>query len=370
MFAGFAAAPASAYIYWSAGSTTLFRADNDSSSFGTFVQTPPFSDAVAIDGTYVYWGSRDGRIGRANLDGSNPNPNFITGLPGASGLSGLAVNATNIFWANYADIGRANLDGTGADPTFISAATHPVGLAVNATHIYWGENSTDRLGKANLQGRQVEKKFVAAPGDPCSVTTNDEYVYWADAANNKIGRATLDGSGVEPNFIDPRMQVSCGVAAYGPFLYFGLSAGVGGPTAVGRAALSGSNIQTNFIGLGLYGAPSTQIAVDSLGPAAPLPSNAFKVGKQKRNTKKGIARIQVTLPGSGGLVLIGKKVKKQYRSITGPMKVWMPVRPKPGLAKRLRRTHRALVSVKLRFTPTNGLSRKKVKRVRLVRRGR
>ncbi len=369
-FAAFAAAPASAYIYWSAGSTTIFRAGNDGSAFGTFVQTPPFSSAVAIDGTYVYWGTSDGRIGRANLDGSNPNPNFITGLPGPSGLSGLAVNATNIFWANYADIGRANIDGTGADPTFIAAADHPVGLAINATHLYWGENSIGKIGKATVGGRQIEKDFVAAPGDPCSVTVDDTYVYWADATGNRIGRATLAGAGGDPNFIDPGKLVSCSVAAYGPFLYFGLSDAVFGPTSIGRSALNGSNLQTNFIGLTPYGAPTAQIVVDSLGPASPLPANSFKVGKLKRNPKKGTARLRITLPGPGTLVLIAKKVKKQIKTVAGPKTVWMPIRPKPALAKKLRRTHKALVSVKLRYTPTNGLSKKKVKRVRLVRRGR
>jgi hypothetical protein len=52
---------------------------------------------VAVDGSHLYWGIRElgltagvGEVGRANLDGTSPNPNFITG---ATHPCGVAVDA-------------------------------------------------------------------------------------------------------------------------------------------------------------------------------------------------------------------------------------------------------------------------------------
>src|SRR4051794_2230072 len=64
---------------------------------------------------FVYWANgKTGSIGRVNLDGSNPDPNFMTGVSGA-----LAVDGAHIYWTHGGSnstpgtgkIGRANLDG-------------------------------------------------------------------------------------------------------------------------------------------------------------------------------------------------------------------------------------------------------------------
>jgi hypothetical protein len=61
-------------------------------------------------------------IGRANLDGSGVNTNFITG---ANPFEGLTADGTHLYWSNFAPateiqtIGRANLDGTEVNQNFI-----------------------------------------------------------------------------------------------------------------------------------------------------------------------------------------------------------------------------------------------------------
>ena len=81
---------------------------------------------------YVYWTNEfSGMIGRANLDGSSPNNNFITGL---AGLRGIAVDHAHIYWVNSSvgggAIGRANLDGSSANPNFITGLGDPCGIAL------------------------------------------------------------------------------------------------------------------------------------------------------------------------------------------------------------------------------------------------
>ena len=42
-----------------------------------------------------------------------------------------------VYWTNNDTnaIGRANLDGTNPDQSFITGATHPLGVAVDASHV-------------------------------------------------------------------------------------------------------------------------------------------------------------------------------------------------------------------------------------------
>src|SRR5688572_17076509 len=75
---------------------------------------------------YVYW-TQEGSIGRADLDGQNPDQDFITG---ASDPVGVAVDGRHVYWANSANdsIGRADLDGQNPDQNFITGADGPYGV--------------------------------------------------------------------------------------------------------------------------------------------------------------------------------------------------------------------------------------------------
>jgi hypothetical protein len=87
----------SQYIYWStynslspASANGIYRAKLVNPDEGSSVVTgiPNIPD-VALDGNYVYWtlGYSGSDMGRANLDGSSPNPNFIGNAYGAYGIA-------------------------------------------------------------------------------------------------------------------------------------------------------------------------------------------------------------------------------------------------------------------------------------------
>src|SRR6266540_1721289 len=74
------------HVYWvnnsDGGSATIGRADVDGSNPNqSFITGASFPEGVAVDSGHVYWTDRlfAGTIGRADLDGSNPNQSFITG---------------------------------------------------------------------------------------------------------------------------------------------------------------------------------------------------------------------------------------------------------------------------------------------------
>ena len=115
---------------------------------------------MTIDATHIYWGSAHG-IGRANLDGTSPEPTFIPGVGTVFLGFGLAVDSSHIYWGNgnTRAIGRANLDGSAPNPDFITGIDFTTGPAVNASHIYWGDYLPPRYGKT-VEVKRVRGKVL------------------------------------------------------------------------------------------------------------------------------------------------------------------------------------------------------------------
>jgi RTX calcium-binding nonapeptide repeat (4 copies) len=123
---------------------------------------------IAVDGAHLYWATGSG-IGRANLDGSNPDPDFIN-FTSLAPCSDLEIGGTGIFWSTGESIGRANLDGTGVNPHFIDLQTgiergQAADLAVDGAHIYWVDPGAalgggGELGRANLDGTGIDTSFI------------------------------------------------------------------------------------------------------------------------------------------------------------------------------------------------------------------
>jgi len=90
---------------------------------------------VAVDSGHIYWTNNNfgppSTIGRANLDGTGVNQNFIMFVAG----QGVAVDSGHIYWTNAGvgvnTIGRANLDGTGVNQSFITLTTSLFMVAVD-----------------------------------------------------------------------------------------------------------------------------------------------------------------------------------------------------------------------------------------------
>ena len=101
--------------------------------------------AAAVDAIYVYWATPNA-IGRASLDGSNPDPQFIERVFNANALAVDRVNQY-IYWAdiNSGYIGRAPLvKGTIAVQTrYFSTLGVATGLAIDYKYgfLYWSQNS-------------------------------------------------------------------------------------------------------------------------------------------------------------------------------------------------------------------------------------
>ena len=212
------------YIYWIDPDTeAIARAPEDD---GEPIE-PDFIPAtstdnpkgLAVSDEFIYWTNAGadveeeggGSIGRAEIDGENPNEDFIPGVDPVdsevlvSQPRRIDVDANHVFWVNRGldagfDVGfvaRAKLDGdsAGVEPKFIPFATEDV--AVNASHVYFSFYSGGQgvIRRRNLDGSGSEEAVVGffdtrAP----AVVLDTTHVYWTKTADSAIGRANLDGS--------------------------------------------------------------------------------------------------------------------------------------------------------------------------------
>ena len=191
------------HIFWTdETSDTIGRANIDGSEPNNeFITTPDAPIGIALDGTYVYWADNKLAIGRAKLDGSEAEKEFIK-VGETINLRGLVVDAEHIYWTNTQseNIGRANIDGTEPNDNFITeVGGFPGGITVDGTHIFWTRGG--EIGRANIDGSGQENEFFTTPVVAEGVTVDSAYLYWSDKNKEQIGRANLDGSEPDIAFI-------------------------------------------------------------------------------------------------------------------------------------------------------------------------
>jgi hypothetical protein len=123
------------YIYYPSQSNSIGRVNiNGGAGNDTFIPlstTPFYFIALNPAGTKIYWTNNDNSIGVATVTGTVLTNPLLSGLGGSnSSLRGIAVDNNFIYWAesthdpvanSYTSvIGRANLDGTNPMPNFIT----------------------------------------------------------------------------------------------------------------------------------------------------------------------------------------------------------------------------------------------------------
>ncbi len=268
-------------------------------------------------GAYVYWvNNASHSIGRANLDGTGVNQNFIPAKRGPADGS-IAVDSTHIYWTydtlpdSEDVIRRARLDGTGVERNFAPVpGEDPVGLAPSGTHVFYGMSSGV---KAIRKSDGVAQNCITGIVGPYDVAASATHVYWANEPHRTIGRAAINCGAANEDWLDVKAPVGPGVAINSSHVFWtGASDGtvgrasidgnpasvntafISGPdfaydvdvndsqvywtswpaNTIGRANLSGAMVSSSFIhgdsrgGTGLLGPFPSGVAVDSLQPPA------------------------------------------------------------------------------------------------------
>ncbi|MGH9163233.1 MAG: carboxypeptidase regulatory-like domain-containing protein [Vicinamibacteraceae bacterium] len=287
------------HIYWANGDGgTIGRAHLDGTEPDQdFIIGASRHDGVAVNADYVYWANTEaGTIGRANLDGSNPDQSFITG---ASRPNEVAVNADYIYWANWGGdtIGRANLDGSDPDQSFITGAMNPSGVAVDADYIYWTNYAGGTIGRANLDGSAPNQSFIIGANVPQGVAVDADHIYWTNYNSDTIGRANLNGSDPDQSFITGARS-PVGVALDANYVYW---ANLGNGT-IGRANLDGTVPDQSFI-IGANAPEGVAVGLGADPPAAGIAPETIDFSEVMVGEPSATKTVMVTNAGEGTLIV-------------------------------------------------------------------
>ena len=169
------------------GAPSIARANLDGSGVDeNFIIDSWGGCGLAVDGAHIYWSNTRGvgaggrgSIARANLDGTGVDQNFIPVFTNEffDYPCGVAVDREHVYWAwlnsaleGAGSIGRANLDGTAVDQDFIpyEGLRPSCGIALHGARIYWGGGS---IARANLDGTELEN-IIPLDSSTCSVAVD------------------------------------------------------------------------------------------------------------------------------------------------------------------------------------------------------
>lgn len=422
---GVAIEPAANRIYWAGGASGAIRmgALDGSGSPTSLFTGEAFPSGVAIDpaANRIYWAS-ESAIRTGALDGSGSASDLFTGEDLPQGVA-LDPAANRIYWANGGFPGAirvGNLDGSGTPTTlFEGGDAAPTGVAIDpaANRIYWtaGEAAGSvRVG--NLDGTGSFSNLYEGEFLPTGVAIDAaaNRIYWADdGAPAPIRTGALDGSGSASDLFTGELSPTFPALLRSP-------AGTAAP-AISGGDLVGAQLSctdgtwaSDLPGAFLFRAPrafayqwrrdgaeisgatnpsftttepgsytcevtaSNQAGDGSQASAAHdvTPSNEFRLGRLKRNKRKGTATLTVRVPGPGELVLAKRKnIKPAKLQPAAADKLRLTIRPRGQAQRKLshagkmkpKKTRR--LTARLTYTPTGGTPRQKSKKLKLIRRG-
>ena len=194
-------------LFWADIGGKIGRANLDGSGVNAeFVTGLSGPIGLAVDSLNGYLYIADAAIKRVRLDGTGLTtliPNLNIG--GYAACSDVALDVPNnkLYYVFGEKVGRANLDGSSHEPNFIiTPANGLVGLGVDLTNgkVYWAHSGTNAIGRANLDGTSIQNAFlsVTTPRDVI-VDPQAARVFWSNGGG--VGRANLDGTGVNESFL-------------------------------------------------------------------------------------------------------------------------------------------------------------------------
>jgi hypothetical protein len=372
----------------------------------------------------VYWTNAGANtVGRGNLDGSGVNQSFITG---ANNPQGVAVDGSHVYWTNAAanTVGRANLDGSGVNQSFITGANLPAGVAVDsflrasATAVACSPATLTLPNSANCTATVTGAAAGPSPTGTVSFSSSGagsfspttscalvaaeagqsacQLTYTPSATGaHAITADYTDGLFYAESFGAAALAVLAppppqAVAARGTLTVAKAGSGAGTVTSTDDRISCGSSCShaydagtrvtlkaapapgssfAGFSGSGCSGTGPCTVTVssDQSVTATFAASNDFRLGKLRLNRKDGTAKLPVSVPGPGRLLLTGKAITTQAKSASSRATIVLLVKPTRSTSHKLRRNGTAKVTARVTYTPTGGQRRTVSKTLTLKR---
>ena len=208
---------------------------------------------LAVDATSgrIYWtektSERTGRIRRADLDGTNVHlVKSLTSVPHSIAID--AVNGRIYLTNSWGKVQQLNINGSNFQPNLITGLDAPKHLTLDVADgkFYWTEG-TRQIRRASLNGTNIET-LVTGLGALGDITLGNGKIYWTEKTgenSGKIQSANLDGT--NPELLATLISVPFGIAVdtTAHKLYWTDARG-----RIQRADLTGEHIQEVATGLG------------------------------------------------------------------------------------------------------------------------
>jgi hypothetical protein len=107
-----------------------------------------------------------------------------------------------------------------------------------------------------------------------------------------------------------------------------------------------------------------------IGAVELQPSNAFSLGKLKRNKKKGTAKqvVNLSVPDAGSVTISGKGLKTKTMGVTGTAQLKLPVIAKGKKHKALNSSGKAKIKAKVTYSPIGNAATTLIKKLKLLKR--
>lgn len=385
------------YVYWAnLIGQSIGRANLDGSDPEPhFIQlsAASFPEGVAVEGSHIYWtaAGHGGEIGRSNLAGGEIEEELITGLGGA--ISALAADSTHLYWRTNVGVGRAALDGTEANPNLVTGQTSVGGVAVDNEHVYWTSFTTNRIGRAELDGGTVEPAFITGAESPDTIAVSKNAT---EVSGDTSTASIVVGESLHATATVTGGEATSGTitfALYGPddetcaeAPHESLVVSVAGDGSYESPAVAPSDIGTyhwvaEYSGDAINAPSVSACAEAAFTVMAPTPSTpassaidpsgpevgALELIKVSRDRHSGKGRIRFAVPAAGKLTVSGTGVKTAARTAEGAGTVVIGLTPKGAYATRLQAHRRGFTQLTITFEPQGGSVVHDQRQVRLVR---
>jgi len=192
-------------LYWTDSQGRIQRSNLNGRQIKNLVRNLDSPDNITIDvaGAKLYWTEAPGNIRRADLNGKGIE-DIARGL---SPIGDIAISGNTIYWTeitggNRGKIGRANLNGSNAR-TLATPLNGAFNIAIDAVDkkLYW----TDSLGnirRANLVGRFI-KNVVSNLPSLSDFALGSSGTMTAAAPPNSSPTPTPDATGLLANYPNP-----------------------------------------------------------------------------------------------------------------------------------------------------------------------
>jgi hypothetical protein len=145
---------------------------------------------MTADSNNVYWVTPNGVVGSVPIAGGT-----MTTLASNQGSndSGIAVDASNVYWANsYAGTILSVPITGGGFTTIVTGQTRPSSVAVGGGYVYWTNNANPgSVMKAPVGGGVAPTAIATGQAYPWGIAVDSTYVYWTTIGTNYPSTGTV-----------------------------------------------------------------------------------------------------------------------------------------------------------------------------------